>query len=132
MTSGNPSGQSGLPARVRKVLIVDDSDDCRHLLEVFLSRAGNFSFVEASSARQAIEKLENEVFHLVISDYFMGNDTGLDVALYLEGAGRPAPPFFIFTSGPDYLSKSVRERYRVFNKADIVPLIEAVRALESA
>lgn len=132
MINSNLNCHSGLPISIRKALIVDDSADCRHLLEVFLGRAGNFSFVEASSAREAIEKLENEVFDLIICDYFMENDTGLDVALYLEEAGRLATPFFLFTSGPNYLSKSVQERYRVFNKGDIVPLIEAVRALESA
>lgn len=132
MTGGNRNCQLSSVTTIRKVLVVDDSAECRLLTTAYLRREGAFVFVEANSAKQAIEKLERETFDIVICDFFMGNETGLDVALYLQETEKPNAAFFIFTSSPNFLSQSVRETYRVFDKADILPLIEAIRALEVA
>lgn len=128
MIDNNIEGRLEFTARSRKVLLIDDSPVCRLVTKAYLKEAGHFLFVEASSAGQAIEKLKGEIFDIVICDYFMENDTGLDVVHYLREEKQEIP-FFFFTSEPGHLNGSNRDGYRVFDKADIMPLIKAVMAL---
>jgi two-component system chemotaxis response regulator CheY len=61
------------------VLVVDDVASMRNILCLMLNRLG-FETVEAvENAEQAIQKLEQEEFGLVISDWQMEGMTGLDL-----------------------------------------------------
>ena len=62
-----------------RVLVVDDVASMRNILALMLNRLG-FKTVEAvDSAEQAIEKLEQHEFGLVISDWQMNGMTGLEL-----------------------------------------------------
>src|SRR5690349_10124060 len=62
-----------------RVLVVDDVASMRNILCLMLNRLG-FETVEAvENAEQAIQKLEQEEFGLVISDWQMEGMTGLDL-----------------------------------------------------
>ena len=62
-----------------RVLVVDDVASMRNILSLMLNRLG-FETVEAvDNAEQAIQKLEQNEFGLVISDWQMDGMTGLDL-----------------------------------------------------
>ncbi|MBF0624693.1 MAG: response regulator [Magnetococcales bacterium] len=59
-----------------QVMVVDDSSSARRLLGGFLARFG-FRVLEAKNGREAMERLEANRVHLVISDYEMPEMDGL-------------------------------------------------------
>ncbi|MFN8376013.1 MAG: hybrid sensor histidine kinase/response regulator [Anaerolineae bacterium] len=65
-----------LAQRVPQILIVDDELNNRLLLSRILRRLG--SITEASSAREALELLQEEQFDLVLLDIMMPDMTGLE------------------------------------------------------
>ena len=58
-----------------KLLVVDDDVDTRELIDWVLRRAGA-EVVTAGSAREALDALEKERFHLLISDIAMPDEDG--------------------------------------------------------
>ena len=63
----------------RTVLIVDDDEPIRSLLDVFFEQAG-YDVVTAETGEQALERFEAGRFHLVMLDYYMPGMNGLEVA----------------------------------------------------
>ncbi|MFO7665312.1 MAG: sigma-54 dependent transcriptional regulator [Desulfobacterales bacterium] len=60
------------------ILVVDDEESMRELLEVMLSREG-YQVASAESGRKAISLLENKDFDLLLCDIKLGDMTGIDV-----------------------------------------------------
>lgn len=60
----------------KSILIVDDSDTLRQVVNMVLTSAG-FEITEASDGRDAITKLGSKKFNLVISDVNMPGMDGL-------------------------------------------------------
>jgi two-component system chemotaxis response regulator CheY len=61
------------------VLVVDDVASMRNILSLMLNRLGFETVVTADDARQALQKLEQGEFGLVISDWQMDGMTGLEL-----------------------------------------------------
>ena len=61
-----------------KILIVDDEEGLRKVLEIMLSREG-FDVTAASSGSEALELLERDQFHVVISDIKMPGMSGIEL-----------------------------------------------------
>ena len=61
------------------VLVVDDVASMRNILCLMLNRLGFETVVTADDARQALQKLEQGDFGLVISDWQMDGMTGLEL-----------------------------------------------------
>lgn len=80
------------------VLVVDDSSTMRAILRDMLSRLGFRSIDEAESAEAALAKLKNRSFSLVISDWNMGEMTGLDLLREFRRLSRPGAGRFIFAT----------------------------------
>lgn len=59
----------------KKVLIVDDDEDYRHLLEQILKR-DKFQVIDASSGQEALSILLEQKVSLLISDLRMSNGDG--------------------------------------------------------
>ena len=70
---------------MEKILIVDDETLVRELLEEFLEKR-NYHCTTASDAAEAREHLADQAFDLVITDIFMGNESGVDLAKYIKTA----------------------------------------------
>ncbi len=68
----------------RKILVVDDEDAIRHSLATFLRESGWPRIVEARNGVEAIEKLSQERFSLVITDISMPELSGLDVLAHVR------------------------------------------------
>ena len=67
--------------RAKRILIVDDDEDIRRLLELSLRRLGpEYEIVTAQNSVAALALIEKENFDLVVTDYMMPGMTGIDLA----------------------------------------------------
>ncbi len=71
-----------------KILVVDDEASIRDVLKMGLSQMGGFSVECAQNGLEAIEKIENDVFDLVITDLMMPEMDGLELLKTIKGT-RP-------------------------------------------
>ena len=80
----------------QKILIVDDEDKMRRVLEIMLQRMG-YRVAAAENGEQALEQLQGESFDLVISDLRMPLIDGASLLERLRIAGNDVP-FIIVTA----------------------------------
>ena len=81
-----------------RILVVDDEEDIRLLLEEILVKDG-YDVVSASDGREAIDALESERFDLVMTDLVMPGLNGVDVMEACQRL-RPPCPVIMFTGHP--------------------------------
>ena len=118
-----------------KILVVDDDVDTRELIDWVLRRAGA-EVVAAGSAREALEALEKERFHLIISDIAMPEEDGYSLlkkvrALAPEHGGRiPAIALTAHSMVTDRL-QSLRAGFQSHVPKPVVPeeLVEVVASI---
>jgi len=67
-----------MPDKIFNILVVDDEESMRELLDVMLSREG-YQVTSAGSGRNAISLLEKKDFDLLLCDIRLGDMTGIDV-----------------------------------------------------
>ena len=79
-----------------RVLHVDDDDDFLIISKRFLERQGSFQIETASSVNEALQKIKQQKYDVIISDYQMPEMTGLDFLKELR-AGENDVPFILFT-----------------------------------
>lgn len=106
-----------------KILVVDDEQDLREVVEFNFSTAG-YNTATAASGEQAIEVLRGGGISLVVLDVMMGGMSGIDVAEKLRAQGDRTPIIFLTaldtesdmlrgfeSGGDDYISKpfSIKE-----------------------
>lgn len=77
------------------VLVVDDDESVRKMLERVLSRSG-YRVVTASDGEQAMQKLDQEKIHLLLLDLQMPRLGGLAVLRWVRE--RPSPPRVVIVS----------------------------------
>jgi CheY-like chemotaxis protein len=118
-----------------KLLVVDDDVDTRELIDWVLRRAGA-EVVTAGSAREALDALEKERFHLMISDIAMPEEDGYSLlkkvrALAPEHGGRiPAIALTAHSMVQDRL-QSLRAGFQSHVPKPVVPeeLVEVVASI---
>jgi len=94
------------------ILIVDDSKMVRHMVVSALSELGYTSVTEAGSVGEAKNLLLEKKYDLIISDWHMPGESGLDFLKYTKSCAQ-------FAQIPFILQTVENERKNVF---------EAVRA----
>ena len=115
-----------------KVLVVEDDDDSRALIGVMLKKHGG-SVQFASATVEALERLENEAFDVVISDIGMPDQDGYELirkvrALPPDKGGRaPAIALTGYATARDR-ERAVAEGYQMHlakpvESADLVQAI---------
>ncbi len=67
----------------KKILIIDDNDDFRSMLNKMLSRTG-YLITEAENGVQGVEEYRNHPVDLVITDLFMPEKDGTETASELK------------------------------------------------
>jgi len=73
----------GFDGPMTRLLLVDDDDSTRMILRRFLQRAApQLVVVEAHNGEDAIQRIANDPFDAVLSDYRMGLVSGLDVLAF--------------------------------------------------
>lgn len=86
------------------ILVADDEDSIRSLLEHFLNSAGH-RVVIVGSAREAFEVMASQTFDLVITDVLMPEGDGLDLITELKRA-QPKARILAISGGGRYLEGS--------------------------
>ena len=118
-----------------KILVVDDDVDTRELIEWVLKRVGA-EVVACASAREAMEALEKERPHILVSDIAMPEEDGLSLmrrirALPRERGGRiPAIALTAHSMVTDRL-QSLRAGFQSHVPKPVVPeeLVEVVASI---
>jgi DNA-binding NtrC family response regulator len=80
-----------------KILVVDDEGPVREILKKGLSQMGGFSVEVAQNGPEAIEKIENDVFDLVLTDMKMPGMDGLELLNTIKGM-RPDMMVILMTA----------------------------------
>jgi CheY-like chemotaxis protein len=80
------------------VLIIDDDPGIRELLRTLTERLG-CTAVTASNGSEALEKLEQESFDLLLLDLMMPVMSGYDVVEQLKAMTTPRPAVIVVTAG---------------------------------
>lgn len=83
------------------ILIVDDDSQVRELLQTFFSMKSNEVIcVMAADAQQAVLKMSNQVFDVILIDNVMPGRSGIDYALSLKKSIKYSRgPIIILMSG---------------------------------
>jgi len=81
---------------LRRILVVDDEESLRHMLQLFLTREG-FDVVSAASADAALAELEARPYDCLICDVRMPGTSGLDLLDELRRRG-PMPTVIIMSA----------------------------------
>lgn len=79
-----------------RVLHVDDDDDFLIISKRFLERQGSFQIETASSVNEALQKIRQKPYDVIVSDYRMFGRSGLEFLKDLRDSGNDVP-FFLFT-----------------------------------
>jgi DNA-binding NtrC family response regulator len=80
-----------------KILVVDDEAPIRDMLQKGLSQRGGFSVEVAQNGVEAIEKIEKDVFDLVLTDLMMPEMNGLELLKTVKGT-RPEVMVILMTA----------------------------------
>lgn len=99
-----------------KVLIVDDSKAMRMIVLRTLRQAGfgDHEFAEASNGREALERLTEERFSLVLCDWNMPEMSGIDLLRSLRERGSKVPFGFVTSESSDAMRLSATEAGALF------------------
>jgi len=89
------------PASLR-VLVVDDQETMRWIVQGHLKTLGISRVVQADSANAAIEMLKSQKYDLILSDFNMDNGSGLDLLKSVRGNPLTKKlPFIMVTGNAD-------------------------------
>lgn len=92
------------------ILVVDDSETVRQVLQLTLSKAG-FKVVEAEDGVDALNKLSAQPVDMVVTDLNMPNMDGLELIKKVRGTGeyRFTPIVMLTTESSEEKKKAGRE-----------------------
>jgi DNA-binding NtrC family response regulator len=80
-----------------KVLVVDDEAPIREMLQRGLFEIGGYSVEVAQNGKEAVEKIEKEIFDLVLTDVKMPEMDGMELLRMIKGT-RPEVPVIMMTA----------------------------------
>ena len=92
------------------ILVVDDSETVRQVLQLTLSKAG-FEVVEAEDGVDALNKLTAQPVDMIVTDLNMPNMDGLELIKKVRGTGdyRFTPIVMLTTESSEDKKKAGRE-----------------------
>lgn len=114
-----------------KVLLIDDDRPVLFLMTALFKRA-DYDVAAVMSAKEAIARLEKETFQLIVTDFFLGEETGADVVLAVRRL-RLAVKVIVVTGDVNRLPEwfgSAGEVFRVMPKP--FQLTELLKAAKDA
>ncbi|MBM4277590.1 MAG: sigma-54-dependent Fis family transcriptional regulator [Deltaproteobacteria bacterium] len=80
-----------------KILVVDDEAPLREILQRSLAKMGGFSVEVAINGQEAIEKVEKDIFDLILTDLMMPEMDGMEFLKMIK-ATRPEIPVIMMTA----------------------------------
>ncbi len=100
--------RAGAPKRKHRLLVVEDEAPVQQTLEMFLGHYG-YPVVKVATGKEALEKLDDERFDLMILDLILPDMHGLTVLDAVQ-ANHPRLPVIIFT-GLGYDEDLIRQAH---------------------
>ncbi|MDH3973425.1 MAG: sigma 54-interacting transcriptional regulator [Deltaproteobacteria bacterium] len=114
---------------MNSILVVDDEKILRFTFQEFLEEGG-YAVVTAGNYREALEKLKEKSFDLIITDIILGGKTGLDLLEKIREMELTCP-VIVLTGYPDIETATEAVRLGAFNylskPVDQEMLLNAVR-----
>ncbi len=89
-----------MTARSHHILVVDDDQRLRELLQRFLAEQG-FRVSALADARDLSRRLERDPPHLIVLDWMMPHEDGLSVCKRIRAAGDRTPVIMLTAKGDD-------------------------------
>lgn len=80
-----------------KALIVDDSATMRRVLKTTLIKADFDEFDEAETGAEAVSKVQDEMYDLILMDWNMPEMSGLDAVIEIRRLGEKVPIMMVTT-----------------------------------
>jgi len=84
-----------------KVLIVDDEESFRMSLEMALAMTKEFGVQSCESASAARDLLKTNTYDVVILDYSMPEETGIDLLKWMQGNQNLTPVIMVTAAGSE-------------------------------
>jgi len=119
---------------MKKILIIDDSEQDRKIMKRFLNKAGYEQIIMAETGEEGVKKAEFEKADLVIIDTLLPGIDGFEVCRQIRQIEGSTIPRIIMITGTVDAVDAVKARragaddYCV-KTTDFLPLIEAVKNL---
>lgn len=117
----------------QKVLIVDDEDVLRMLIEDTLEELEDVEIHTAENGVEALTRLEADCYDLVILDYMMPEMTGIEVLGELDAELKQRTPIMMLTAKAQEMDRNrAREagaRYfmpKPFSPMELLQLVEDI------
>ncbi len=85
----------------KKILLIDDDQAIRDVVQRCLSRAG-FNITVSDSPAQAIKLLEEEYYHLILTDIEMNGMDGIELCQFIRKNNRESLIYFFSGSLTSY------------------------------
>jgi len=92
---------------VKRILVVDDEDNLRGLVQKVLTREG-FEVVLAENGRAGLEAVKGHEFALVLTDVFMPDIDGIEFVRKLKKIA-PGVPYVVMSGGGTFNNMSMLE-----------------------
>jgi CheY-like chemotaxis protein len=93
---------------LKYILIIDDEKDLRTILSLKITKIG-YGAVVASSILEAKNMMKEKDIKLIISDLFLGNESGLELFKELKSINSQIPFVFITGQNEDDIPFSIHE-----------------------
>ncbi len=122
---------------VKKILVVEDDRSIRHLLSEILKGAG-YSIESAADGVEALEKVKQKKFDLMLLDVWMPRMNGLELLARLrEQAEKPRVVVMTADNTPETLLRAIREQAyqyvaKPFQPKALLELVDAALASHPA
>ena len=114
----------------KKILVVDDEPEVRQFLKNALTTRG-YAVMEAAGGRQALSKLREEKFDLMLLDLVMPDLDGLEVLKELRPAGSHLPVVILTAYGTEVKMKEAIGLGAVSFIDKAISLDELIKKIES-
>ncbi|WP_338635639.1 response regulator [Spirobacillus cienkowskii] len=101
---------------LKNILIIDDEKDLRTILSLKISKMG-YGVFTAENIEQANSIINNKKIHLIISDLFLNNESGLDLLKNLNSTSSKIPFMFISGANEDDIPRSLLDILSKYSKA---------------
>lgn len=112
---------------MRRLLLVDDDHDVRHLVRLVLRQ--EWTIDEVSSGQEALKRCQEERYAAIILDHRMSRMTGLEVAQQLRQRGDDtAIVLFSAFLDPDMSDRAEALQVTVVPKDDLEQLVASLPA----
>lgn len=118
----------------KKILIIDDNDQDRKIIERFVRKAGYEDVITAGTGEEGLDKTKTEKPDLIITDTLLPGTDGFEVCRSIrETHGADNPKVIIITGSVDAVDavkakKAGADDYCA-KTSDFSPLIDAIKKL---